>query len=330
MRKYVNEKNCLAILYPHLIQEWHPTKNKLLPNEVASGSSTKYWWICDKGHEWEESCANRSRKNYKCPYCSNSRVCKDNCLSATHPEVAKQWHPTKNGEITPNDIVGGTLKKHWWICEKGHEWKAEGNNRINGGRQKEGTGCPYCANKKLCNDNCLQTCYPEIAKEWHPTKNCDLRPKDVIVGSHKKIWWLCEKGHEWKTSCNKRINGGRQKEGTCCPFCRESLGEKKIAKILKEKGLSFNRQVRFDDCRSTNPLPFDFMVNNILIEYHGEQHYHPVSFGKINKEKANEEFINRKKLDIIKENWCKNKNVKLCIIPYWEYKNIDKILNSII
>ena len=33
------------------------------------------------------------------------------------------------------------------------------------------------------------TPYPHLVKEWHPTKNGDLTPKDVTYGSNKKVWW---------------------------------------------------------------------------------------------------------------------------------------------
>ena len=45
-------------------------------------------------------------------------------LAETHPEVAKQWHPTKNGDLTPHEFTSGSNKKFWWKCPKGddHEW----------------------------------------------------------------------------------------------------------------------------------------------------------------------------------------------------------------
>ena len=52
-------------------------------------------------------------------------------LAETHPEVAKQWHPTKNSELTPFDIGAGSNKKVWWKCDKGddHEWMSYIYNR---------------------------------------------------------------------------------------------------------------------------------------------------------------------------------------------------------
>jgi len=47
-------------------------------------------------------------------------------LSITHPELAAEWHPTKNGELSPEKVVGRSAEKVWWKCQKGpdHEWQA--------------------------------------------------------------------------------------------------------------------------------------------------------------------------------------------------------------
>jgi len=118
------------------------------------------------------------------------KINKENILAIKNPELAKQWHPTKNGDLTPNDVTTGFNKKVWWMCEKGHEWYATICNRVNG------RGCPYCAGKCVCSDNSLQSLNPELAKQWHPIKNNNLTPDDVTASSHKKVWWQCEKSHE--------------------------------------------------------------------------------------------------------------------------------------
>ena len=72
--------------------------------------------------------------------CSGKIVVLSNCLATSYPLLAKEWHPTKNGDLTPFDIVSGTNKKYWWKCNKGndHEWQTDPNHR------KNGRGCPYC------------------------------------------------------------------------------------------------------------------------------------------------------------------------------------------
>ena len=125
--------------------------------------------------------------------------------------MAKEWHPTKNGDLKPNMVAPRSSKKAWWMCEKGHEWEASISSRT------DGRGCPICANKKILSGyNDLATKNPKLAREWHPTKNADLKPNMIAPGSNKKVWWMCEEGHEWQAKVNDRSNG------TNCPFCRKS------------------------------------------------------------------------------------------------------------
>ena len=63
-------KKTLADTHLKLAKEWHPTKNKVNPSTVLSGSDKKEWWKCNIGHEWEASIGNRSRGS-GCPYCAN-------------------------------------------------------------------------------------------------------------------------------------------------------------------------------------------------------------------------------------------------------------------
>ena len=190
---------------PELMKEFHTTLNgNLNPNNITAGSNEKFWWVCNKGHEWKTACSKRTSEKTGCPYCSNHKVCKDNCLATIYPELVKEWHPTLNGNLTPNNIIAGSNKKVWWICNKGHEWKTSPNGK---------RGCPCCSNQKVCKDNCLATTHPEIAKEFHITLNDNLTPNDVIAGSHKKYWWICKKGHEWQARVADRNNGSG------CPIC---------------------------------------------------------------------------------------------------------------
>ncbi len=206
MAKLTQEYN-LEVINPSLTEQWHPIKNgSLTQKDVFPKSGKKVWWICDKGHEWESAISNRSNGS-GCPYCSGREVCKDNCLETVNSALAKQWHPTKNGSLTPRDVAPGSPKKVWWICEKGHEWEASLNGR------SAGRGCPYCAGNKVCSDNCLETLNPALAKQWHPKKNGNLTPKDVTAHSGRIVWWICEKGHEWRAVVGDRTNGNR------CPYC---------------------------------------------------------------------------------------------------------------
>ena len=160
------------------------------------------------GHEWYATISGISG-GVGCPICSNHKIVTGvNDLVTTHPELAAQWHPTKNKLLTPQQITYGNDKKVWWICSKGHEWEASPNSRTNAK-----TGCPYCSNKKvLPGYNDLATTNPDIARQWHPTKNIG-NPSQISSGSLQKVWWLGDCGHEWEMAVRNRIIGQN------CPYC---------------------------------------------------------------------------------------------------------------
>ena len=194
-----------------LVKEWHPTKNgDLLPSDVTRGSNKKVWWMCDKGHEWQATINNRS-KNNNCPYCGKRKLLRGyNDLATINPTLAKEWNYAKNGDLKPTDVFPNSNKKAWWICDKGHEWQARIHSR------SRGTKCPICTrfNQHIVKGyNDLSTINPSLAKEWHLTKNGDLKPNDISLYSNQKVWWQCNKGHEWQAVVNNR------NKGNGCPYC---------------------------------------------------------------------------------------------------------------
>lgn len=201
---------CVACDADALLRQWYPTKNApLTPKTVTYGSRQKVWWQCEKGHTWQTAVYTRTGPGSGCPYCAGKRVFpNENDLQSQRPDLAAQWHPTKNGTVTPADVTVGSHHKAWWICEKGHEWQAIVNSRVSG------CDCPFCSNRALMpGENDLAITCPELALEWHPVKNGSLTPRDVLAGSHRKVWWRCERGHEWQAMVLSRVSG-------CgCPVC---------------------------------------------------------------------------------------------------------------
>ena len=159
--------NRLDKTYPHLAKQWHSTNNRKKPTEViGGGSNKKYWWKCDKGsdHVWSASLVSRAKGGRGCPYCSGKRVSKTNRLSTLFPKVAREWHPTRNGSVTPSEVMAGSsTKKYWWKCDvaKDHVWETTIQSRTG-----IGSGCPYCAGRMVSATNRLDIHFPEVAKEW--------------------------------------------------------------------------------------------------------------------------------------------------------------------
>lgn len=197
----------LATLYPNLAAEWHPSLNgDLRPTMITAGSKKKVYWLCNNNHVWQAVISERVRGS-GCPYCHNKRVCSENCLSTIYPHIASEWHPTKNGSLTPKDVMPCSHKKVWWMCARGHEWQASIYSR-------KRNGCPICSNKKIiAGINDLATTDPWLTAQWHPMLNNNLTPQMVSCASSKKVWWICPKGHEWNATINSRHNGAN------CPVC---------------------------------------------------------------------------------------------------------------
>jgi hypothetical protein len=211
----VTRENSLAVTAPTLAAQWHKKRNgELKPTNITLRDPRKIWWKCPEGakHEWQARPSKRL-KSPQCPFCNNRLVTKENCLANTYPAIAKQWHPQKNGALTPRDVVFGTRKTVWWKCPKGpdHEWNGPVTLRTFGNR-----GCPFCSGRRVSVTNSLAKQYPRIAREWHPSKNAVCSPKEILGTSTKAGWWKCRRGHVWRCQIKLRT---LYRHG--CPECEK-------------------------------------------------------------------------------------------------------------
>lgn len=212
--KKATPKNNLLICFPEICKNWDYELNKKSPEEYLLYSNQSVSWICDdKKHKYSAIISNKTLKNQGCPYCAktNKKVCADNCLASIRPDLLKEWDYELN-TISPTEIVPHSTMPINWICENKHKWIISPHNR-------EYSKCPYCANKKICNDNCLATVAPHLIEEWHQIKNLPLTPYDVSSGSNKKIYWQCKEcSFEWLAPINRRVCSG-----SGCPKCGKNI-----------------------------------------------------------------------------------------------------------
>ena len=247
----------LAEARPDLAKEWNYEKNgDLKPEDVSCGCNKKVWWklpydvpddypvkhLRGKHFDFEWMAAINSRnQGRKCPFLTGNKILKGfNDLATVHPELAKEWHPTKNGDLKPENVHMCSHQKVWWYLPYdvpmdypieslrgkhfNFEWCVRVNDRVN-----YNTGCPFLTGKNVLSGfNDLATVNPKLAKEWHPTKNGKLTPCDIRSNSNQKVWWLLSYdvpmdypikslrgkhfNFEWQASPNKRQNGND------CPF----------------------------------------------------------------------------------------------------------------
>lgn len=131
--------------YGWLVAEWHPTQNgDRDPADVPAGSGELIWWHCSlgAGHDWRSQVRSRTLSGSGCPFCDHKRVSAAESLAITHPDVAAQWHPARNGTKTPADFTYGSHFEAWWQCSKfrSHVWRARISSRTS-----QVAGCSLCA-----------------------------------------------------------------------------------------------------------------------------------------------------------------------------------------
>ena len=198
----------------YLLKEWDYKKNNVSIYEIDSRSCKKVWWICPKGHSYDATLTHRNHleKPTNCPYCSNLKTLVGyNDLATTHPELVKEWNFDKNIGLSPKSVKAGAHQKVWWIDKYGHEWQAQVSDRA-----IKKSKCPYCSGRKaLKGVNDLESIRPDVAKEWHPVKNGDLKPDNVTTYSTKKVWWIGKCGHEWEATVVTRTS-----QNAGCPYCK--------------------------------------------------------------------------------------------------------------
>ncbi len=204
----IKGENDLKTLRPDLADEWDYCKNDKLPSDYSCGSSVKVHWICPRGHEYKAQIKERVNGT-GCSKCAHRIVVNgETDLLFKFPEIAKQWDFKKNA-LSPDKVFAYSNKAYWWICEKGHEWKAVVYSRT--GKNK--SGCPVCKGRMVSpGQTDFASAFPELLSMWNYSRNM-VNPNDITAHSNKKVSWRCEKGHEWRTTVDKISYG------TGCPYC---------------------------------------------------------------------------------------------------------------
>lgn len=255
----------------------------------------------------------------------------------------KYWDWERN-VVNPWEInYGYTLNKVWIKCQ---EKDYHDSYEISCSHFKNGKRCSYCANKKVHILDSLGIIYPESLKFW--SNQNKKSPFDYSYGSGKHVYWKCPEGKH--KDYRRPINNATQRNFRC-PECQYSEGEKRISDCFLEKGFIkisqedydllddnfkskydyFIPQKEFDDLLGIKGgnLSYDFYLpnlsHNLLIEYQGE--FHDNNGGNGTKYmKSN--FPKQQEHDRRKREYAHNHNINLLEIWYWDFDNIEKILDN--
>ena len=206
----VPEKS-LSSYVPESLLFWdYEANHPLIPDNFTPRSNRKVNWRCEVHHEhkWEGT-INQFQKLRKCPFCANLRPSATYNLAMAFPEIASEWHPSKN-EAHPEEVLPGSTKKVWWRCKTDHrhEWNISPYARIS-----NESGCPICSGRVASSENNLTKTHPELLKSWDYSRN-KIDPNKFKAGSSKRVHWVCTEHHYhcWEAVVSSRVKGG-------CPFC---------------------------------------------------------------------------------------------------------------
>lgn len=233
---------------PKIAQQWNYKKNSGWgPEDFSRSSGVRCWWTCPIcQRDYKAHISNRtSKQKSACPYCASKLICSDNSLTDQAPEIAAEWHPTKNGKHKASDFMRASGKRAWWLCKTcKYSWNCAISDRTT-----LDSGCPACYHAKMqyAHDHPKPYVKKEIvlgekrkisrawyektsnedfksivqtnlsvARQWHPTKNGKWTAFDFAKGSDVVAWWKCKKGpdHEWQAVISSRTT---RRSG--CPFC---------------------------------------------------------------------------------------------------------------
>ena len=197
--------------------------NELDPTEVTAGSHKKVQWRCAEGHTWTASVIQVATGGCGCPYCAGTRaISGETDLATVHPMLMAEWDTEKNAGLDPTQTLPSSHDKAWWRCERGHSYQAAIFSRT----REKSSGCPYCTGRKvLAGFNDLSTLKPGLAEEWYQPLNGELTPRDVTLGSNKKVWWRCGERHVWQAAIYSRT----RQRGAGCPICTGTKKRKDAA-----------------------------------------------------------------------------------------------------
>ena len=164
---------------PNLMAQWDFEKNTISPDLVLAHALTEYWWKCPMCGAIEKSTPSKKYETKVCWNCRSiaggksrriSEVKRKGSFGSQHPNLAKEWHPTRNGDITPYDITSGCGDYFYWQCKYGHVFRTSPAERV-----KRHAGCPTCR-------KWLRTSFTEQAISFYIGKITPVLPNHIIDG----------------------------------------------------------------------------------------------------------------------------------------------------
>jgi hypothetical protein len=328
---YCNQCNsfkqwCIENNRQDVLDRWDYELNNCLPSEISYGTGKKYYFKCSKGlHKSELKSIghfiNGEEGSIKCKACNSFAQWGIDNISSDF--LDKYWDWEKNKNIDPWKITYASSNDKVWI--KCQEKEYHGSYDITCNDFVNKVRCPYCNpnSGNVHKLDSLGSLYPKVLQIW--SEKNKKSPYEYAPKSQQKVYWKCPEG---KHEDYLRNIQNSNKYNFRCPECQYSKGEERISKYLIKNSINYISQKIFDVLIGLGGgnLSYDFYLPqlNLLIEYQGEQHkkYMP-GFHKSKKD-----FEKQQEHDRRKREYAKKYGIRLLEIWYWDFDNIEEILDK--
>lgn len=281
-----------------------------LPDKLTAKSKVSF--TCIHNHKCQLRLDHFFSEGEKCQACNGQE-------RWTHDKFWRYYNTVPDKDlftvkILPDNLYAKT--KVTFVCKQGHMFKMTPDKFFTRGQR-----CRICAGQEPWDRM-------RFLREMQalPDENKYIfSDYNNVNSSNSKFSVFCKKcKNKWRPSVHHFFSSKSR-----CPTCNESKSEEKIAALLMQMKVTFERQKVFDNCRNILPLRFDFCISEykLIIEYNGKQHYFPICFGNDKTiERANDNLKGIQHRDAIKKQWAISNGFTFVEIRYDEMDQIESKL----
>lgn len=287
--------------YSQKLQEKLPESNfKLLSFSGVKKPCSFVCLTCNNTLTYEEAdkLMDRARRGLK----NICRICENSAQKKPREEMRRKIQVVLNNKktIEPLEEIWEVNKKNKWLCKKcNHSFERSPSDFLKNSK------CPWCEGRfqVLSEEVINEKTYEKYGLEYSILSfgYKEKKTRRILVKHN-----IC--GFIWSTAMHNFL------QGHGCPRCKSSLGERKVRKYLEQNGFFFQEQVHFTGlAKKTLDFYLEENGKRFAIEYNGQQHYEAVDFFG-----GEEALQKQQQRDREKEKFCKENNIELIIIPYYD------------
>ncbi|HBF1330979.1 TPA: zinc-ribbon domain-containing protein [Clostridioides difficile] len=305
---------------------YHISKNRSSKN--SKKEDLKIWIKCTEKDYHGSYCISCSNfvSGKRCPYCSSKKIHFKDSFANYHIDntdkdfLIKYWDYRKN-IVNPFSISKSTHKKVWIKCQikEYHESYLISCSHFTNGKR-----CSFCSPSsgyKIHVYDSFGYSNFDLSQSW--SLNNEISPFKVSKSSGKKYKFICPKcGKEFE----RIVADIKRRKNVLCNECSMSEGEKQIVEWISKNNIKYTYEKQFNNLTGLKGgnLSYDFYFPKykLLIEYQGEFHDGTSNMPTEEQYKKQQEHDRRKK------EYAKNNGYKLLEIWYWDFDNIEEILDK--